>query len=136
MAVSVAVVVILGSVIWYVLAQKNTINSDSSRSEAVCHTVPREVSSIGTYEVPCTVTVTMMQYGQTVNEADERSRLQELIKTFDATIRDDSLPDIGVYYLDVAPGTENKIIEYLKSQKGVNGANREYGCVYKCIGPN
>jgi hypothetical protein len=133
LAISMVVIVALGLLFWWISSQKNAIDTDSSRPEAACHTLPPNASKTGFYDIPCQVTVTMIQYDQS---GSERSRLQDIIKSFDAAIRDDSQPDIGVYYLDVAPGTEDEIIKYLKSQKGVDSASRQGGCTFKCQGPN
>ncbi len=136
---AVAVLAVGGVTLGLLLWQNSRTDAgalDSPRSEKACHTVPTEVTGIGTYHAPCVVTVTMMQYGQTVDEAGERARLQAAIAPFDATISPTSLPDIGVYYLDVAPGTEDKIITHLQAQEGITSASREMSCVHACIGAN
>lgn len=134
-AAAAVVGVCLGLFFWQ-NSRKNAGPLSSPRSEKACHTIPAEVSSIGTYDLPCVVAVTTMQYGRAVDEAGERARVEAAIASFDASISPTSMPDIGVYYLDVAPGTENAIITHLREQPGISSASRQGACNYECVGPN
>ena len=131
-----AAAVVAGVLIWKNVNQDTAKGYVSPRPEAACHAAPQNVDELGTYKVPCQVSVVMMQYGRTVDAAGDRARLEAATRGFDATISDSSLPETGIYYLDVAPGTEDKIVTHLKSQKGIVDAAQETNCVGECIGPN
>ena len=104
-----------------------------------CKSIPEQVDRYGGYTAPCEITVTVIQQGQEPNPEQERATLQKALQGYDANIRNDSLPDIGVYYVEVAFGKENLLIDHLKSQPGISNAARQMDCTKDCklqFGPN
>lgn len=126
---------------WWLDYQKNNTLA-SARPEKVCHVVPAK-DEFGYFDTPCVVTVGLIDYSRT-DLVNDKQYLLSLIESgrFDASINmtdehNAAIAELGIYYLDVAPGQEDRLVEYLNAHTRnpatdmnvISFAHRSKGCV-------
>lgn len=86
--------------------------------------VSSEVKATNDFDTPCEIIITVNNSND-ISLADVRRIAQPI----NGTVESNDLSDSGIYYINVPAGTEEKSIQYLKSQPLVDSATRNHCCV-------
>lgn len=76
------------------------------------------------FYTPCELTVTVTDPASTTMPDIER-----IAEPIAGEVEKNDFSESGIYFINVPPGTEEKAVEYLKSQPEINSAARNHCCV-------